>query len=290
MSLETAERHGAAPRWVRSNPLLVAGGTIVGIVILIAVLAPLIAPYPQDAGSATSVAARLQPPSADHLFGTDQLGRDILSRVIYGARLSPLVAFAVILFSVAVGLPIGLLAGYFGGVVDDVLMRVTDVFLALPPLLLALAFATVLPPSSRSTVIAITIAWWPWYARLVRGEAASVKGRKYIESCKALGLPHWRVLLRHVLPNSTTPLVVQASLDFGGVILMAAALSFLGLGAQPPTPDWGLMVAQGQRYFLTNWWLVTFPGLAILVTALGFNLLGDGLRDWLSPRRVGGVR
>jgi peptide/nickel transport system permease protein len=185
-----------------------------------------------------------------------------------------------------VGIPLGVAAGYFGGLADEGIMRVTDIFLAFPSLLLSLAFAAVLPPSLTSLTIAIAITWWPWYTRLIRGQAASVAGRPYVESCRALGIPAWRILLRHVLPNSVTPLIVQVSLDVGGVILTASALSFLGLGAQDPTPDWGLMVAEGQNYFTTQWWLVTFPGLAILITALAFNLLGDGLRDVLDPRRV----
>jgi peptide/nickel transport system permease protein len=185
-----------------------------------------------------------------------------------------------------IGIPLGVVAGYFGGWLDEVIMRVTDVFLAFPPLLLALAFATVLPPSLTSLVIAISVTWWPWYTRLIRGQAASVAGRPYVESCRALGISAPRILLRHVLPNSVTPLIVQVSLDFGGVILTASALSFLGLGAQDPTPDWGLMVAEGQNYFTTAWWVVTFPGLAILVTAFAFTLLGDGLRDLLDPKRA----
>ena len=185
-----------------------------------------------------------------------------------------------------VGISLGVLAGYFGGVTDEIIMRITDIFLAFPPLLLSLAFATALPANLTSLTIAIAISWWPWYTRLVRGQAASVAGRPYVEACRALGIPSWRILLRHVLPNSVTPVIVQVSLDVGGVILTASALSFLGLGAQDPTPDWGLMVAEGQNYFTTQWWLVTFPGLAILITALAFNLLGDGLRDVLDPRRV----
>jgi peptide/nickel transport system permease protein len=199
---------------------------------------------------------------------------------------SPLIALFVLVIACVVGIPLGVVAGYFGGVLDEVIMRVTDVFLAFPSLLLSLAFAAVLPPSLTSLTIAIAITWWPWYTRLIRGQAASVAGRPYVESCRALGLPAWRILLRHVLPNAVTPLIVQVSLDFGGVILTASALSFLGLGAQDPTPDWGLMVAEGQNYFTTQWWLVTYPGLAILLTALAFNLLGDGLRDVLDPRRV----
>jgi peptide/nickel transport system permease protein len=226
------------------------------------------------------------PPSAEHPFGTDHVGRDILSRVLFGARISPLIAVLVLAISCLVGVTLGVVAGYAGGAVDEAIMRVTDVFLAFPALLLALAFAAVLTPSIGNTVLAISIAWWPWYARLVRGQAASVTGRPFVESARALGVSHVRILLRHVLPNSLTPLIVQVSLDVGGVILTASALAFLGLGAQDPTPDWGLMVSQGQAFFTTQWWLGTFPGVAILMTAAAFNLLGDGLRDVLDPRRV----
>jgi len=271
---------------MRGNPLLVVGGIMAAVIVLIALLAPILARYPADAGSATHPLSVLSPPSASHLFGTDQVGRDILSRVLYGARVSPLIAAFVLLISCVIGIPLGLAAGFFGGVIDEVIMRVTDVFLAFPALLLALAFVSVLPPSLTSTTLAIAIAWWPWYTRLIRGQAASVAGRPYIESCRALGISRRRIIFRHVLPNAITPLIVQISLDVGGVILTAAALSFLGLGAQDPTPDWGLMVSQGQSYFTTMWWLVTFPGLAILLTAVAFNLLGDGLRDVLDPKRI----
>jgi peptide/nickel transport system permease protein len=273
-------------RLLGSSPLITAGGAVALLIVLVAVFAPLLAPYPADAGSATNPVAALQAPSLHHLFGTDQVGRDVFSRVLYGARVSPLVALLVLVIACVVGIPLGVVAGYFGGVADEAIMRITDIFLAFPSLLLALAFAAVLPPSLTSLTIAIAITWWPWYTRLIRGQAASVAGRPYVESCRALGIPAWRILLRHVLPNSVTPLIVQVSLDVGGVILTASALSFLGLGAQDPTPDWGLMVAEGQNYFTTQWWLVTYPGLAILLTALAFNLLGDGLRDVLDPRRV----
>jgi peptide/nickel transport system permease protein len=273
-------------RLLGSSPLITAGGAVALLIVLVAVFAPLLAPYPADAGSATNPVAALQAPSLHHLFGTDQVGRDVFSRVLYGARVSPLVALLVLVIACVVGIPLGVVAGYFGGVADEAIMRITDIFLAFPSLLLSLAFAAVLPPSLTSLTIAIAITWWPWYTRLIRGQAASVAGRPYVESCRALGIPAWRILLRHVLPNSVTPLIVQVSLDFGGVILTASALSFLGLGAQDPTPDWGLMVAEGQNYFTTQWWLVTYPGLAILLTALAFNLLGDGLRDVLDPRRV----
>ena len=273
-------------RLLGSSPLITAGGAVALLIVLVALVAPLLAPFPGDAGSATHPVTALQAPSLHHLFGTDQVGRDVFSRVLYGARVSPLVALFVLVIACLVGIPLGIVAGYFGGVVDEVIMRITDVFLAFPSLLLSLAFAAVLPPSLTSLTIAIAITWWPWYTRLIRGQAASVAGRPYVESCRALGIPTWRILLRHVLPNSVTALIVQVSLDVGGVILTASALSFLGLGAQDPTPDWGLMVAEGENYFTTQWWLVTYPGLAILLTALAFNLLGDGLRDVLDPRRV----
>ncbi len=271
---------------LRTNPLITTGAVISLVIVLSALAAPLVIPYPADAGSATHPEIALHAPSVHYLFGTDQVGRDVFSRVLSGARVSPLVALFVLLIAGAVGIPLGVVAGYFGGIADEIIMRITDVFLAFPPLLLALAFATVLSANLTSLTIAIAITWWPWYTRLVRGQAASVAGRPYVEACRALGIQSWRILLRHVLPNSVTPLIVQVSLDVGGVILTASALSFLGLGAQDPTPDWGLMVAEGENYFTTQWWLVTFPGLAILLTALAFNLLGDGLRDVLDPRRV----
>jgi len=279
-------RGQALRRGLRANPLLVAGGLLSALIVLIALLAPLLAPFPGDAGSATHPFIVLRPPSAQHWFGTDNVGRDIYSRVLYGARISPLIAVIVLAISCAVGIPLGVAAGYFGGWLDEVIMRVTDIFLAFPPLLLALALAAVLPTSITTVIIVIALTWWPWYTRLIRGQAASVAGRPYIDSCRALGISRWRIIFRHILPNSVTPLIVQVSLDVGGVILTVSALSFLGLGAQDPTPDWGLMVAEGQDYFLTSWWVVTFPGIAILVTAFAFTLLGDGLRDLMDPKRI----
>ena len=279
-------RGAALRRGLRANPLLVVGAVASTCIVVVALLAPLLAPFPGDAGTATHPFAVLHPPSAQHWFGTDNVGRDILSRVLYGARISPLIAFIVLLIAGAIGIPLGLAAGYFGGWLDEVIMRVTDIFLAFPPLLLALAFAAVLPATLTTVIIAIAISWWPWYVRLIRGQAASVAGRPYIEACRALGIPRRRIILRHILPNSVTPLIVQMSLDVGGVILTASALSFLGLGPQDPIPDWGLMVSEGQAYFPTDWWAVTFPGIAILLTAFAFNLLGDGLRDLLDPKRT----
>jgi peptide/nickel transport system permease protein len=278
-------RGAALRRGLRANPLLVVGAVASTCIVVVALLAPLLAPFPGDAGTATHPFAVLHPPSAQHWFGTDNVGRDVLSRVLYGARISPLIALIVLLIAGVIGIPLGLAAGFFGGWLDEVIMRVTDIFLAFPPLLLALAFAAVLPATLTTVIIAIAISWWPWYVRLIRGQAASVTGRPYVEACRALGIPRRRIILRHILPNSITPLIVQMSLDVGGVILTASALSFLGLGPQDPIPDWGVMVSEGQAYFTTAWWAVTFPGIAILLTAFAFNLLGDGLRDLLDPKR-----
>jgi peptide/nickel transport system permease protein len=285
-ALPLVARRRALVQALRHNPLLLFGAVIALALLLVVALAPVIAPFPADAGTATNPVASLLPPSWHHLFGTDAVGRDLFSRVVYGARISLRIAGLVLASSILIGVPLGLAAGYFGGWVDSVIMRITDVFLAFPALLLSLALAAVLTPSVGNATIAIAATWWPWYARLARGQAASVAGRPFMEGARALGVPPLRALLRHVLPNSITPVIVQASLDVGGIILTAAALSFLGLGAQDPTPEWGLMVSQGQSYFTTQWWLVTFPGAAILVAALAFNLLGDGLREVLDPRRI----
>jgi peptide/nickel transport system permease protein len=280
---DVARRVGRA---LRANKLMALGLGIALVFVLIALAAPLIAPHPADAGSATHPTAALLGPSGEHPFGTDHVGRDVFTRVLYGARTSLRIVALVLLLSALIGVPLGIAAGYFGGLIDDVIMRVTDVFLAFPALLLSLALASVLTPSVGNATIAIAVTWWPWYARLARGAAAQVAGRGYIESARALGVSPLRILARHVLPNATTPTLVQMSLDVGGIILTAAALSFLGLGAQDPTPEWGLMISQGQGYLNTEWWFPVFPGLAIVLAALAFNLLGDGLRQVLDPRRA----
>lgn len=273
-------------RELRANPTLAAGTILLAIIVLLALLAPVLAPFPGDAGNATHPLAVFQAPSGSHWFGTDEVGRDIFSRVLYGGRTSLQIVVEVLALSAAVGIPLGLIAGYAGGVVDQVIMRVTDIFLAFPALLLSLAIASVFTPSVGHMILAIAVTWWPWYARLVRGEAASVTRRPYVESSRTLGVSHRRIVLRHVLPNAATPVLVQISMDAGGVLLTAAAISFLGLGAQNPTAEWGLMVSQGAGYFSTQWWYATFPGIAILITAMAFNLLGDGLRERLDPKRV----
>lgn len=272
--------------FVHRNPTLVLGVVLLAVIVLVALLAPWLAPDPADAGTATHPFQVLSAPSSAHPFGTDLVGRDLLTRIMYGARISLRIVVEVLVIAGLVGIPLGLVAGYFGGRVDQVIMRITDVFLAFPALLLSLAIAFVLTPSVSNMTIAIAVTWWPWYTRLVRGEAASVATRPYIESCRTLGVSPIRILTRHILPNSVTPVLVQMSMDAGGILLTAASISFLGLGAQDPTPEWGLIVSQGAQYFSTQWWFVTFAGLAILLTAIAFNLIGDGVRELLDPRRV----
>jgi peptide/nickel transport system permease protein len=265
----------------RFDALEWAGAVILAVVVLAAALVPLV--LPDDDPHPTE---SLLPPGSGHWFGTDQVGRDVLIRVLHGARTSLVIAVAVLVLAALAGVTLGVLAGYTGGWARDVIMRVTDVFLAFPALLLSLALAVVLQPSVTTVIVAIAATWWPWYARLTSSVAASVARRGYVDAARCLGVGTPAIVFRHVLPNSLTPVLVQLSLDAGGVILTAAALSYLGLGAQEPTAEWGLMIEQGQSLFTTDWWVVTFPGLAILVTAFAFNVLGEGLRRSLDPRRV----
>ena len=270
-------------RLVRKSPLTTGGISIVLLMALMALLAPWIAPYPRDMVE-THIQQAFQPPSLRHPFGTDDLGRDVFSRVIYGSRISFEVGILAIGLALLIGIPLGVVAGYSGGWIDEVVMRVADIFLSFPSLLLAMAISAVLGPNLRNAMIAIAISWWPWYTRLLRSEAISIKEKDFVAAAKATGCSEVRVIFKHVLPNSLTPIIIQASMDFGGVILTCASLSFLGLGAQPPTPEWGLMISTGRTFFLTDWWIVTFPGIAIFIAVLSFNLVGDGLREILDPK------
>ncbi|WP_201294053.1 ABC transporter permease [Natronorubrum halalkaliphilum] len=269
----------------RQNPLSLVGlGIIVGLVF-IAIFAPYIARHPQDAGymgePAVDFANRFAEPSLAHPFGTDQAGRDILSRVIFGTRYSLALGLFVLTFAIGIGVPVGLVAGYVGGFTGQVLMRITDIFLSVPPLVLALAVAVPLQPSLRNAMIAIAVVWWPWYARLVYGEVISVREEQFVEASRGIGASRIRIMFREILPNVLAPITVKFSLDMGYAILIGASLGFLGLGAQPPTPEWGTMIAEGRAYLPAQWWYSTFPGVAIFIAVLGFNLLGDGLRDVL---------
>ncbi len=263
----------------RQSSLSLVGAGIVAAVVAGAVFAPVLAPYPRHAGVFVDFDHALQPPSARHWLGTDDAGRDILSRILFGARISLALGAAVLAIAVAVGVPLGVVAGYFGGRAGDLIMRVTDVFLAVPPIALALAVTAALRPTLSTAMIAIAFAWWPWYTRLVYGQVLSLREQQFVEASRAVGASPWRIAFREILPNTWSPVIVKVTLDMGFVILTASGLSFLGLGAQPPTPEWGTMIAEGRNYLPGAWWAATFPGLAIFVTVLGFNLLGDGLRD-----------
>ncbi|MBM3478357.1 MAG: ABC transporter permease [Alphaproteobacteria bacterium] len=271
-------------RWLafRSNPLACVGLAIVVALLLLALLAPLVATHDP---LAQSLARRLRPPSAEHFFGTDALGRDIFSRIVHGARITLLVVLVVVVTIGPIGLLVGAVAGYAGGALDTVLMRVTDIFLAFPRLILALAFVAALGPGIENAVIAIAFTAWPPYARVARAEAMVIRNADYIAATRLQGASPARIVLRHVMPLCVPSLIVRSTLDMAGIILTAAGLGFLGLGAQPPMPEWGAMIATGRDYIFDQWWVATMPGIAICVVALGFNLLGDGLRDVLDPKQ-----
>jgi peptide/nickel transport system permease protein len=254
---------------------------IILCLILTALFAPWIAPY--DAYQLDPV-NRLKPPSSEHWFGTDTAGRDMLSRVIFGSRISIRIGGTVVFLAVISGSLIGLFSGYLGGKFDEVVMRVTDIFFSVPYLILAMAITAALGPGLINAMFSLSLVWWPIYARLIRGQVLQIREAPYIEAAAGLGATRMRIVFRHILPNAVTPIIVQASLDFGNAIMYAAALSFIGLGAQPPTPEWGAMISTARNYLQDSWWFATFPGLAILVTVIGFNLLGDGIRDLSDPR------
>lgn len=271
----------SARRFLQASRINVIAILLVGLVVLAAVFGELVAPYSPDA---MALLERLRPPSEAHLFGTDDFGRDLFSRVLTGARISIEIAFVVLSISVVVGTILGAVAGLLGGFVDEVIMRVTDLFLAFPALILAAAIAATLGGNLTTTVLALATVYWPWYARLVRGQILSLREREYVVAARAVGVSVPRMIRRHLLPNVMSLIVLQASLDIGYVILATSGLSFLGLGAQPPTPEWGAMLTDARDYLRVAWWYPTFPGLALAITVFGFNLLGDGLRDWLDPR------
>ena len=269
---------------LRRNRLTVVGTAMVASVFLIGLLAPYLAPYPEHQGAVTMYEQALAPPSLEHPFGTDRMGRDILSRVLFGARISVIISLMVVGSALTIGIPLGLTAGYVGGRVEMLIMRVTDVFVSIPRLILPVAVAGALGPSLRNVMLALIVTWWPWYVRLLRSEVKEIKEQEYIQAVEGLGASKIRVMFVHVLPNSVTSLLVQATMDLGWVILTAATLSFIGIGAVPPTPEWGLMVARGREFMPMYWWYSVFPGLFIFITVMGFNLLGDGLRDILDPK------
>jgi len=271
-------------RRLMRNPSGVAGMVIMGIFLLVAVAGPYLVkadPAAQD------LPLRLQGPSSAHPFGTDQLGRDILTRVVYGTRISVQVGALVLFVAVTIGVPLGAIAGYTGGWVDEVIMRITDIFLSFPSIVLAMAISVVLGKGIYNAMLAVGLVWWPWYTRLVRGQILSLKQSDFIRAVESQGLSPFRIVWHHLLPNTLATITVQASLDVGYAILATAGLSFIGLGAQPPTPELGSMVAEGRQYLTTSWWVPMLPGLAIFFTVMGVNLFGDALRDAMDPREIG---
>jgi peptide/nickel transport system permease protein len=265
------------------DPYTLVGMAVLLVVLITAIIGPsfmIYDPVKMNTGE------RFEPPGGDHIFGTDHLGRDVFTRVVYGARISLLVAAIVSFISATLGLLIGGLSGYVGGLTDEAVMRITDIFLSFPWLIFAMAVAFVVGPSLWMGMVALSIVWWPGYARLVRGQVLSVKSLVFVEAARAIGAGDLRIFMKHVLPNCTGPYIVKLTIGAGRVILATSTLSFIGLGAQPPTPEWGAMVATGREVLFDSWWVSTFPGLAILMTVVGFNLLGDGLRDLLDPKGV----
>ncbi|MBB3900333.1 ABC transporter permease [Roseococcus suduntuyensis] len=272
-----------ALRHLLRDPVAALGLLIVVFALFVAIFAPWIAPRPEDAFE-SNIMLRLRPPSAEFPFGTDDLGRDIFSRVILGTRSALIVAVSVVLAAILIGVPIGLAAGWRDGWLSEVLMRVTDVFLAVPQLILALALGQLLAPGLTTAMVALALTYWPFFARTVFAETRRLRGALFVDALAGIGAHPMRILLLHVLPNAAPAVLVRATIGMGFTILTAALLGFLGVGAAPPTPDWGLAVAEARQHLPDAWWYATFPGLAIMLLVLGFNLLGDGLRDAADPR------
>lgn len=262
-----------------SRPMSVTGLTIVVLVVVLAVLAPYIAPYPAHAGKFTDFANALESPSVAHPLGTDHVGRDVLSRILFGYRLSLLLVVVVLGFGVPTGVLAGLVAGYYGGWTETVIMRLTDTALALPPLVMALAITSALEPTLWNAMLAVAALWWTWHARLTQSIVASERNEEYVEAAKLAGASTPHIMFREILPNCLSPILVKITLDAGFVILIGAGLSFIGVGVQPPQPGLGTMVSQGTTYLPDSWWFSVFPGVAIFVVVMGFNMIGDGLRD-----------
>jgi peptide/nickel transport system permease protein len=285
MSLLDKDELRLTGRYLLRNKLSLAGGIVAGVYLVLAALVTLTGDLllPHDP-FVQNYAQALMPPSVAHLFGTDDLGRDIFSRVIAGTPFDAQIAFVVVLISLALGGSIGAFAGYLGGRAEEIMMRVTDIFLSFPALVLAMAVAIAIGPGLTNAMMALLVVWWPWYARIGRGEALSIRSSQYIEAAHAAGLSGFQVVIRHVLPNILMPLLVYATLDISNVVLTGSILSFIGLGAQPPTPEWGRMVFDGQDYLSGAWWMSVIPATAIFIVVLAFSLFGDGLRDAFDPR------
>ena len=268
----------------RRNSSAMLGLGIVIVFLITAAIGPWVVPYPEDAQGTIHLEIKLLPPSAAHWFGTDEVGDDVLTRVIIGARVSLQIGLIVTGIAILIGVPLGLIAGLVGGRTDEVIMRFTDVFLSVPGLILAIAIVGALGPGIQNAMLALSLVWWPGYVRLVQAKTLSLKNSIYVDAARSMGASNMRIVFVHILPNCSSPIVVKASMDMGLAILGAASLGFLGLGAQPPFPEWGAMISYGRNYLPDWWWYSFFPGMCIFLTVLGFNLMGDGLRDILDPR------
>jgi peptide/nickel transport system permease protein len=271
-------------RVFRRDPLALASLVVIIVFILGAIFAPLLTAYPEQGRGVPNILEKFKPPSSTHLLGTDYLGRDVLARILFGGRISLSMGFLVVLIAVLIGTPLGAISGYYGGKLDNLIMRITDIFLSFPSLLLAMAIAAALGPSFINSMIAIAFTWWPWYTRVVRAQVLSMRERYFIEAARSIGVSDMTIIRRHVIPNILTPVMVQGTMDLGSAILTGAAISFLGLGVQPPTPEWGSMISNGRIYFLERPWFAGSAGMAIFMVTLAFNLLGDALRDAADPR------
>jgi len=271
--------------WIKfsRDRLAFSGFLIVFLLVLVALLAGVLAPYPDDTFD-IHPAERLQPPSMKHYLGTDSMGRDIFSRLLFGARVTLVISIIAVGSSLLIGVPLGLVAGYFENWFSEVIMRIADIFLSIPQVILAIFLAQSFGPSIQSVILALSITYWPWFTRIVYAETRALKKTAFIEATEALGAGTLRTMLLHVLPNVSSPIIVRSSIGMGFTILTAATLGFLGVGAQPPTPEWGVTIAESRQYLPDAWWYATFPGLAIFLVVMGFNMLGDGLRDILDPR------
>lgn len=268
----------------RQSRLSVVGAIMVGIILFFAIFGTVLAPYPEHVAGGVETSARFLPPSLAHPFGTNELGQDVLSLTMAGTTVSVLAGFGVVLIGTLIGTVIGAVAGFVGGWTDEVLMRFTDLTLTIPSLILAMAIAAVLGPGFQNMVLAISLSWWPGYARLVRGEVLSAREEVYVTAARAIGASPARILFWHILPNCVSPIIVKMSLDMGFAILTVAALGFIGIGVRPPTPEWGTLLANARSYMPDVWWTAMAPGLAMFLAVFGFNLLGDGLRDLLDPK------
>ena len=282
--IQSRTRAGQVWAIIRRDPMAMAALSVITFFVFIAIFAPVVAPYPDQGAGRTSASTVLLPPSPAHWMGTDHLGRDVLSRVIYGSRPAFMVPVLVVGLAVLIGAPLGAIAGFKGGWFDEVIMRVTDLFLAFPSLLLAMAITAALGRGLENAALALVISWWPWYARIVRSVALSLRQQYFVEAAHSMGVREPVIIARHILPNCITPIMVQVTVDLGTVILAMGGLAFIGLGTQPPAADWGLMISEGRTSILQAWWIAIFPMLAMLTLVLSFNLLGDTLRDIFDPR------